>query len=293
VRFFVGLHHPSDARHFGAAFISVNALRARKSFPGVSDWILDSGAFTEISRHGGYRHGVEAYADEIVRWSSSGRLLAAACQDFMCEPHIIAKTGLSVERHQELTIERYDALRAALADRGCSVPVLPVLQGYKPEEYERHVAMYGARLAPDAWVGVGSVCKRNGSVSAILDVLYAVRDAAPWFRLHGFGLKTNALRCAVIRCCLLATADSMAWSFQARRQGRNANDPREARRWARRFGFDSDGNPRETWRTIGINEADDWQTPPELVGAPEAPERFPRRARKPPAAPQLSFPEVA
>lgn len=292
MRFFVGLHHPSDARHFGACFISVNALRARKTMPGVSDWIMDSGAFTEISRHGGYRHGVEAYADEIVRWSSSGRLLAAACQDYMCEPHIIARTGLSVERHQELTIERYDALLSALANRGCRVPVLPVLQGYAPEEYTRHVAMYGARLAPDAWVGVGSVCKRNGSLSAILGVLGAVHDAGPRLRLHGFGLKTNALRAPVVRARLYS-ADSMAWSFQARQQGRDANDPAEARRWALRFGFDSDGNSRETWRTIGINEADDWQTPPELVGAPAAPERFPRRARKAPAAPQLSLPEVA
>lgn len=279
MRFFVGLHHPSDARHFGCCFVSVNALRKRKTFE-VYDWIMDSGAFTEVSRFGGYRDGVESYADEIVRWSSSGRLLAAVCQDYMCEPHIVAKTGLSVLRHQELTVERYDALRAALFARGCSVPVLPVLQGYAPEEYARHVEMYGERLAPDAWVGVGSVCKRNGSVNSILDVLCAVREAAPRFRLHGFGLKTTALSCAVIRCCLLATADSMAWSFQARQQGRDANDPGEAKRWARRFGFDSDGNARETWRTIGVNESDDWQTPKELWGVTESAPRFPRPQRR-------------
>jgi hypothetical protein len=33
----------------------------------------------------------------------------------------------------------------------------------------------------------------------------------------------------------LHSADSMAWSFSARRQGRNANDWREARRFAERI----------------------------------------------------------
>jgi hypothetical protein len=30
---------------------------------------------------------------------------------------------------------------------------------------------------------------------------------------------------------LLHTADSMAWSYSARKQGRNGNDWREAKRW--------------------------------------------------------------
>jgi hypothetical protein len=55
MRFFTGLHQPSDARHFDAAFISVNRLRTRKAPMQVRDWIMDSGAFTEISSHGHYR----------------------------------------------------------------------------------------------------------------------------------------------------------------------------------------------------------------------------------------------
>lgn len=266
MRFFIGLHHPSDARHFGACLVSVNALRRRQWFR-VSDWMLDSGAFTEISRHGGYREGPEAYAREIVRWSSSGRLLAAVTQDYMCEPAVVEKTGLSVLRHQELTIERYDQLSEELRRLACPTLLLPVLQGYAPTDYARHVEMYGERLAPDAWVGVGSVCKRNGSVQAIVDVLGAIWDVAPRLRLHGFGLKTNALRAPVIRS-LLYSADSLAWSFHARKQGRDSNDPNEGKRWARGFGVDDEGVGRESWRSIGITENDDWQTPrPEPVEA--------------------------
>jgi hypothetical protein len=229
MRFFTGLHQPSDARHFDGAFVSVNRLRTRKSAMHVGDWIMDSGAFTEISRHGGYRHDVSSYAAEIRRWAAngSGRLLAAAAQDFMCEPFIVKITGLSVAEHQRLTIERYDALRAE--DTG-GVYVLPVLQGFEPADYVRHVEAYGARLAHGAWVGVGSVCKRNGSPDQVAAVLMAIKGARPDLLLHGFGLKTTALAHPFVRS-MLHSADSMAWSFAARKQGRNANDWREAVRW--------------------------------------------------------------
>ena len=112
MRFFCGLHQPSDAQHFSACFVSVNRLRQRKGPFQVGDWIMDSGAFTEISTHGTYRHSVAEYASEIRRWAMNGNLLAAVAQDWMCEPWIIAKTGLSVQEHQRLTLERYDALQA-------------------------------------------------------------------------------------------------------------------------------------------------------------------------------------
>lgn len=228
MRFFTGLHQPSDARHFDAAFISVNRLRTRKSAFVVGDWIMDSGAFTEISTFGYYRDSVDVYAREIRRWSSNGtgRLLAAVAQDWMCEPHIVAKTGLSVETHQKHTIARYDALIAEEP----GVYILPVLQGYAPADYARHVAMYGDRLVPGAWVGVGSICKRNGDPGAIAAVLMAIKVVRPDLRLHGFGLKTTALANPLVRS-LLETADSMAWSFAARRAGRNPNDWKEAIRW--------------------------------------------------------------
>lgn len=188
---------------------------------------MDSGAFSELSTHGRYRHDVAEYAAQIRRWKSNGNLLAAVAQDYMCEPFIVTKTGLSVERHQQLTIERYDALLRH--DTG--VYILPVLQGYQPEDYVRHIRMYGERLEFGQWVGVGSICKRNGDVRAIQAVLLAIKGVRPDLRLHGFGLKTTALADPLIRS-LLDTADSMAWSFHARINGRNGNDWREAKRWA-------------------------------------------------------------
>lgn len=231
MRFFTGLHQPSDARHFEAAFVSVNRLRTRKGAFEVGDWIMDSGAFTEVSTYGGYRHSVEEYAAEIKRWAANGNLLAAVAQDYMFEPFIVAKTGLSVLRHQELTVARYDDLLAC--DTG-GVYIMPVLQGFTPAEYVRHIRMYGERLKFGQWVGVGSVCKRNGDVRMIEAVLRTIKEVRPDLRLHGFGLKTTALSSGLVRD-LLHTADSMAWSFSARKQGRNANDWREAKAWADRI----------------------------------------------------------
>lgn len=230
MKFFVGLHQPHQASHFERAFISVNRLRARKGpFP-AKEWILDSGAFSTIHQHGGYPHPPEDYAGEIVRWRSNGNLLAAVSQDYMCEPEILQITGLTVADHQRLTIERYDALLAA--DTG--VYIMPVLQGYTPCEYVSHIKQYGARLTPGMWVGVGSVCKRNGLPKRVLDVLIAIKTERPDLRLHGFGLKTTALANGTIRE-LLESADSMAWSFHARKNKQNANCWRNAEKFRARI----------------------------------------------------------
>lgn len=231
MRFFIGLHQPSDAQHFDAAFVSVNRLRNRKGPFKVGDWIMDSGAFTEISTHGLWRTPVQDYADQIKRWSANGNLLAAVAQDYMCEPFIVAKTGLSVTKHQQLTVERYLALRTC--DTG-GVYVMPVLQGFKPSDYVAHIRMYADALRHGAWVGVGSVCKRNGDAKAIEAVLLAIKQERPDLLLHGFGLKTTALGSGLVRS-LLHTADSMAWSFAARKQGGNANCWREAEKFLRRI----------------------------------------------------------
>jgi hypothetical protein len=193
--------------------VSANSLRKRKSDFPVGDWILDSGAFTEISTHGRYRHSVDEYCEQIARWSQCGNLLIAVAQDYMCEPFILERTGLTIADHQRLTIERYDALVALRPP----VPIMPVLQGFKVSDYLSHLQQYGDRLSVGAWVGVGSVCRRNGNPEEIADILRAIKLLRPDLRLHGFGLKLLALESAEVRQNLYS-CDSMAWSFKRRFQ---------------------------------------------------------------------------
>jgi len=211
MKFYVGMHMPSKADKVDRAFVSVNVLSKRKSGFPVNDWIMDSGAFTTISKYGKYPEPVSVYADHIRKWKNNGNLVAAVSQDYMCEEHMLERTGMSVKRHQELTIERYDALLAE--DTG--VYIMPVLQGYTPISYVEHIRMYGDRLKPGMYVGVGSVCKRNQDPSSIVMVLRAIKKERPDLRLHGFGVKTTALAWEYVRDNL-ESADSMAWSFAAR-----------------------------------------------------------------------------
>jgi hypothetical protein len=228
VIFYVGLHQPSDGFKVGRpSMFSVNRLRKRRS-PHIScRWVLDSGAFTQVALKGGYDSGPGEYAREIRRWAGVGQLVWAAAQDFMCEPFVLCRTGGTVASHQRMTIERYDEL---VACDTAGVPILPVLQGYYPDDYRRHLAAYGDRLRLGMPVGVGSVCKRNASVSEVAAVLRGIKRDRPDLLLHGFGLKRTALGSGEIRAHL-ASADSMAWSFCARKEGRSPNDWREAQRF--------------------------------------------------------------
>jgi transcriptional regulator of met regulon len=192
---------------------------------------MDSGAFSTILTHGDYPESPAVYAEQIKRWSTNGNLLAAVAQDYMCEAHMLKITGKTIPEHQRLTIERYDAL--VKCDVG-GIYVMPVLQGYEPEDYVTHIRQYKGRLRFGDWVGVGSVCKRNGSIASVEAVLSAIKRERPDLRLHGFGLKTTALGSDLV-CQALHTADSMAWSYSARKQGRNGNDWREAQRFADRI----------------------------------------------------------
>ena len=103
---------------------------------------------------------------------------------------------MSIEEHQQKTISRYDdpLLRY---ETGCYI--MPVLQGYDPQDYIRHIRMYGGRLTEGMWVGVGSVCKRNFDIRTIEDVLLAIHHVRPDLKLHGFGLKSTALSSALVQ----------------------------------------------------------------------------------------------
>lgn len=229
MNFFVGIHIPAHAGRFDSCMVSVNRIRNRRSAFPVNRWMMDSGAFTEIATHGRYRSDVAEYAAQINRWRHNGQLLAAVAQDYMCEPFILEKTGLTIADHQRLTIERYDALRPLCPE----VYILPVLQGWTPADYVSHLQQYGDRLAFGAWVGVGSICKRNSTPRQIEEILIAIKSVRPDLRLHLFGVKLTALASGIVQE-LGYSCDSMAWSWNARRNGRDANDWREAERYVGR-----------------------------------------------------------
>lgn len=226
--FYCGIPEPAWASRFELSMISINRLRRRVGDFDVNSWMMDSGAFSEISRFKNYRSSPAVFATEARRWSSLGRCVAVVTQDYMCEKFILDLCSRSVSDHQRMTVSRYDAL----SFYGVGAYLMPVLQGYSPAEYVDCVRLYGRRLAFGSWVGVGSVCKRNSEVKKVVDVLLAIKSVRPDLRLHGFGLKKTAVASPDVRA-LLYSSDSMAWSMAARREGRNCNHWSEALEYSR------------------------------------------------------------
>src|SRR5699024_2689834 len=137
-------------------------LRKRRRLPvAVTDWALDSGGFTELNLHGRWETTPHDYAAAVRRYRDEiGKIQWAAPQDWMCEPAVLARTGLTVADHQRRTLDNLLTLRTTAPD----LPWVPVLQGWAPEDYRRHVDAYtaaGINLTREPVVGLGSVCRRQ------------------------------------------------------------------------------------------------------------------------------------
>ncbi len=210
--FYLGTHHPDWLGKASVPlFVSRNRLAGRRGFPrATARWALDSGGFTQLSLQGRWTISAAQYAREARLYCQEiGRLDFAAPQDWMCEPWILKKTGLSVHEHQKRTVSNF----LSLEDFAPDVPWIPVLQGWAVHDYWRHVEMYGAAgvdLRDRPLVGVGSVCRRQATETA--GRILASLSTAYGLRLHAFGYKTQGLRSLPT---YLVSADSMAWSLAA------------------------------------------------------------------------------
>lgn len=217
-KFFLGTHQPHWLGTLSVPLcIARQRLVRRRTFPRANvPWMLDSGAFSQIAAHGRWTISSRAYATEVRHLAAEiGKLVQVAPQDWMCEPGMIQKTGLSVRRHQSLTVDNY----LDLLDLGVE-GIFPVLQGWTSDDYIRHVDEYdrrGVQLDRLPLVGIGSICRRQAE-DEISNILHKVAGLS--IKLHGFGVKMKGVAKAG---CSLNSADSMAWSYNARRNPRLSN----------------------------------------------------------------------
>lgn len=215
MRFYLGIPEPSWLGRTGVpCFVSARRLRRQATYRrALGPYAIDSGGFTELSRFGRWTISAEQYAEEVERWTEQlGRPDFAAIQDYMCEPVIRERTGKTVEHHQALTIENFLRLR----ELAPSVSWLPVLQGWKLSDYLQHVEDYaraGIRLRDYGSVGVGTVCRRQSTREG-REIVFTLASAG--IPVHAFGFKAQGIRDTFRQ---IRSADSMAWSFAARRRG--------------------------------------------------------------------------
>ena len=221
MRFYLGTGAPNWLSQVEVPlFVSHRRLHERRTFPrAAAPWALDSGGFTELSLHGRWTFTPAQYAADVARYADEVGQLDWACpQDWMCTPGVLERTGLTVAEHQRRTVDNYLELRQ-LAPQ---LPFIPMLQGITRDDFHRCVDLYSAAdvdLTAAPTVGVGSIAARQAS-GAVEAILTSLKDRG--LRLHGLGVKTSGLQAYADQ---LASADSMSWSFRARR---DAGD-REAR----------------------------------------------------------------
>lgn len=165
-----------------------------------------------MNLHGEWTVTVREYVAEMRRYVREiGNLRWVATMDWMVEPFVLAKTGLTVEEHQRRTINNVKAL----LDVAPELPWTPVIQGWTWGDYMRHADAYqraGIDLSRFPAVGVGSICRRQATLRAGT-VLACLQDTKA--RLHAFGMKTRGLPLNEEH---LVSADSLAWSYAARRK---------------------------------------------------------------------------
>jgi hypothetical protein len=217
LRFYLGTHKPTWLERLDVPlFVSHRTLGGRRRLPvAATPWALDSGGFTELSLYGEWRTTTAEYVRSVRRYVDEiGELEWAAPMDAMCEPWILDRArswlGGTVDAHQTWTTHNFLELRTMAPE----LPFIPVLQGWTIDDYLRHVELYeraGVRLTDYGTVGIGSVCRRQASaeIGRIVETVSALGIG-----LHGFGVKSAGL---VRYGHLLASADSLAWSYGGRR----------------------------------------------------------------------------
>lgn len=129
----------------------------------------------------------------------------SACPDLTPE-----QQRVQIRQHQTRSTQSYIALKSLAPE----VPWVPVLQGWEFDDYLWHLEQYRRAvpfsLAYFRHVGLGSVCRRQNTDMAeeLVRELHGMG-----LKVHAFGFKLQGLERAGR---YLASADSMAWSYDAR-----------------------------------------------------------------------------
>ncbi len=226
-----------------------DAERQRFREPGRVTWdldmALDSAGFTAMKAWGGcFPWSPRAYCELGVAhpwafWSQP---------DLCCEPEIAA-TPVEVERRVARSAEllaETTAIAEGLIQRICLDLALevraseytgclermrrpmPILQGWRPGDYIDSIRRIDDVLG-GKWpglIGVGSVCRRHLRGDAGLVAILRAIDAhlPPHVTLHLFGVKGSALPALWPWLHRIASLDSMAWDFAARRSQHHRPD---------------------------------------------------------------------
>ena len=167
-------------------------------------FMMDSGAFAVIQKHGKYPYSPEAYALGIEKWHPD----IAWTMDYPCEPSVQKKGHYGPVSAQEMTIDN----QIKLLDLNANTQM--VVQGWTVQDYLENIDRIKDQGLLTERLGIGSVCRR-GQNREIARIIRAIHNNVPsWVKLHGFGIKISVLKDTDAKFNLYS-ADSMSWAIEA------------------------------------------------------------------------------
>jgi hypothetical protein len=199
-------------------FLCHRQLRTRVSpYPkATTRYAVDSGAYSELTRHGRWTETPEQYIAGLRRYEDElGPFDFAGQQDWVCKPEAIAAieqyTGVrpDVVELLEATVENLLVMRALAPD----LKIAPTIQGGEYEDFMLCADLFieaGVDLTTEPIVGVGSLVGMHPK--AVERIATGLR-ARGIVNLHGFGLKGAQLPVASHG---FDSADSLSWSMAGR-----------------------------------------------------------------------------
>ncbi len=180
---------------------------------------LDSAGFVAAARYGGFPWSLADYvalaAAYPFRWWASA--------DYCVEAEIARDREEVIDRLSRTIRANLDCRRLA-QDHGIADTLMPVIQGRRPEDYERCIDALWGSLKSGSLIGVGSMCRRDvhgpEGVIAVIDHLDQILPQG--VRLHAFGVKGSALPYLLPFGHRVASIDSQAYGISARQAARQA-----------------------------------------------------------------------
>ena len=208
-KFYPGVATHEQMSYVPRFMVSYRKIRRGLTIPSDGkEWILDSGAFNEIKIHGNFTFSIEDYLVSVEKLQPSIFVI----MDYMCEPFMLEKTGLSVRQHQKLTSLNHQQIKDLRQRMGLNVPIMGVIQGWTLEDYLWHIDHLKSQNLIEDKMGLGSFCRRQ-STKVLLDLLREIKRSVPgWVKLHGFGVKINLFK-KPETFRLLSSSDSAAWGM--------------------------------------------------------------------------------
>jgi len=206
-KFYPTIDNPYSISVFPRFMLNFSSKRwknRQKPLETDKEWILDSGGFNELGRNGEYDFSVDEYLEQVRFLNPS----IFVTMDWMCEKSRREKTGLSVEKHIDRTVD--NACEILNKWNGEADPMV-VIQGWDVKDYIYCVERMKDQDCLTNRVGIGSIC-REGDFDRVKNIILKVSELLPSVKLHGFGIKRTFLKDKEIVDALYSS-DSFAWSL--------------------------------------------------------------------------------